>query len=414
MADLTYIQATLETKIVGQDATGNNANYVSADANGNLFVKDYSTGPVTPGAVASGSALIGGQFNTVLPTLTNTQQSAIQLDASGRLIIAPLSSATSSVSVSNFPTTVDTNFGTVGASTLRSAAQIGNATGAADFNAGATGAQTLRVSANGALAQASTTSGQTGSLAMGAVTTNPPAYVTAQTDPLSLNTEGGLRTIATTLNRTDQASAAQIATGNTATLSPGGYGCISCFINITAVSGTTPKMSLELQGSDDGSNWQLINSAGIATGTGNVFLIPTNIPYNNYRFAWIITGTNPSFTFSIVSTLKPFTVEDSKSQARINDLNLGTNGNTSSPFLAGPNPTVSLAINRTTGANSITYTIDVSNDGFTYFGWNGPNALTASPFTAVFTFTTGFKYWRLRVNVTVAGGGLCDVYWAAS
>lgn len=52
------------------------------------------------------------------------------------------------VRVSNFPTTVDTNYGTVGANTIRTAAQIGNATGAADFNAGATGAQTLRVDAN--------------------------------------------------------------------------------------------------------------------------------------------------------------------------------------------------------------------------------------------------------------------------
>lgn len=43
-----------------------------------------------------------------------------------------------------FTSTDDHNYGTVGASTLRSAAQIGNATGAADFNHGAVGAQTLR------------------------------------------------------------------------------------------------------------------------------------------------------------------------------------------------------------------------------------------------------------------------------
>jgi len=52
------------------------------------------------------------------------------------------------ITVSNLPTTVDTNYGTVGASTLRSAAQIGNATGAANFGNGSTGAQTLRVAAN--------------------------------------------------------------------------------------------------------------------------------------------------------------------------------------------------------------------------------------------------------------------------
>lgn len=60
--------------------------------------------------------------------------------------------------VDNLPTTVDTNYGTVGANTLRSAAQIGNATGAADFNNGATGAQTLRVAANLAVAGANVSS----------------------------------------------------------------------------------------------------------------------------------------------------------------------------------------------------------------------------------------------------------------
>lgn len=49
------------------------------------------------------------------------------------------------VAISNFPTTLDTNYGTVGANTLRGAAQIGNATGAALFGAGTTSAQVLRV-----------------------------------------------------------------------------------------------------------------------------------------------------------------------------------------------------------------------------------------------------------------------------
>lgn len=45
-------------------------------------------------------------------------------------------------------TSNDTNYGTVGANTIRAAAQIGNATGAASFGAGATGAQTLRTATN--------------------------------------------------------------------------------------------------------------------------------------------------------------------------------------------------------------------------------------------------------------------------
>ena len=73
---------------------------------------------------------------------------------------SPLPAGTNSIGtvvVSNLPTTVDTNYGAVGASTLRTASQIGNATGAADFNNGATGAQTLRVAANLAVSGASVT-----------------------------------------------------------------------------------------------------------------------------------------------------------------------------------------------------------------------------------------------------------------
>lgn len=93
MSDLPYIDAAQEVKITGQDGTGNRVNFVSADSNGNMAVKDAADGPVTPGTVAANSTLIGGQFNTALPTLTNTQQSAFQLDSSGRLILRPLTSA---------------------------------------------------------------------------------------------------------------------------------------------------------------------------------------------------------------------------------------------------------------------------------------------------------------------------------
>ena len=167
-------------------------------------------GPAAPGTASTFSVLAGGIYNSTPETLTNGQQSALQLDANGRLLVdaavvfpydenwgvvgattlrtaAEIGNATGAadfnfgvvgaqtlrvasqignatgaadfgagaataqtlrVTASNFPTTVDTNYGVVGASTLRSDAQIGNATGAADFNAGATTAQTLRVAAN--------------------------------------------------------------------------------------------------------------------------------------------------------------------------------------------------------------------------------------------------------------------------
>jgi hypothetical protein len=60
-------------------------------------------------------------------------------------------------------------------------------------------------SAGGGLAQGSTTSGQSGALNMGAVTTSAPSYTNAQTSPLSLTTAGALRVA-------DSAAAALLAT----------------------------------------------------------------------------------------------------------------------------------------------------------------------------------------------------------
>lgn len=64
------------------------------------ITKDQSDGPVTPGTAASFSMLMGGQYNSTLPTLTTGQQAALQFDSSGRLIIRPLTAATDTV-VSN-------------------------------------------------------------------------------------------------------------------------------------------------------------------------------------------------------------------------------------------------------------------------------------------------------------------------
>ena len=96
-----------------------------------------ASGPWTQNLTqVGGSAIALGQaaMSASLPVVIASDQSAIP------------------VSASNFPSAVDTNYGVVGASTLRTAAEIGNASGAADFNNGSTGAQTLRVAANLAVA----------------------------------------------------------------------------------------------------------------------------------------------------------------------------------------------------------------------------------------------------------------------
>lgn len=80
----------------------------------------------------------------------------------------------------------------------------------------------------GGVAQGSTTSGQTGTLVQGAVTTSNPAYTTAQTSPLSLTTTGNLRTF----NRKYRDSAITVQASGTST-APSAAGVI-----VTVTPGT--------------------------------------------------------------------------------------------------------------------------------------------------------------------------------
>ena len=95
-------------------------------------------------------------ITNALPAGTNTLGSIKITDGTNTQVVSAGGDA--HVIASNLPTVVDTNYGVVGSSTIRTAAQIGNATGAADFNSGATGAQTLRVAANLQVAGAPVTS----------------------------------------------------------------------------------------------------------------------------------------------------------------------------------------------------------------------------------------------------------------
>jgi hypothetical protein len=132
-----------------------------------LQVVDPTNGPAAAGTAASYSSLVGGIYNSGGETLTSGQQSSLQLNASGYLLIASTPASLG----------YDTNYGTVGANTLRTASQIGNATGAANFNYGTVGAQTLRT--------ASQIGNATGSADFGAGTTS------AQTLRVAANTYDG-------------------------------------------------------------------------------------------------------------------------------------------------------------------------------------------------------------------------------
>jgi len=206
VADLTDLQAAQTVKIAGAPSSGIEDNFMEVNADGSLNIRVFD-----------------GSGNSISSTTT-----WLNVDVKNTVPVSQ--SGTWTVGISNLPTTVDTNYGAVGASTVRTASQIGNTTGGALFGAGTTTGQVLRVvlptdqtaipvtqsgtwsvTANAGtnlntsllqldttgaklnLSQASTTSGQTGPLIQGSVTTAAPTYTTAQTNPLSLTTVGNLR-----------------------------------------------------------------------------------------------------------------------------------------------------------------------------------------------------------------------------
>ena len=105
---------------------------------------------------------------------------------------------------------------------------------------------------------------------------------------------------------TPVASAARTATGQSAAFSV--YGPVTgmvAAIRVTAATGTTPTLDIDLEDSlDGGTTWHKvkdINTADITTtGTTVARLDLVTTPCTELlRLKWTIGGTSPSFTFSV-------------------------------------------------------------------------------------------------------------------
>jgi hypothetical protein len=74
-------------------------------------------------------------------------------------------------------------------------------------------------------------------------------------------------------------------------------------VDVTAVSGTSPSMTVYLEQSLDGVNWTAVTQV-TATAAAPAYLVATaglnGTVSSLLRFRWDITGTNPSFTFSTI------------------------------------------------------------------------------------------------------------------
>lgn len=82
---------------------------------------------------------------------------------------------------------------------------------------------------------------------------------------------------------------------------------IVAYLNVSAVSGTTPTMTVTLQDSPDGVNWYNLPSgafsAATAVGTSRLALPATTAVGPNFRASVVVGGTTPSFTASLLIQL---------------------------------------------------------------------------------------------------------------
>lgn len=135
----------------------------------------------------------------------------------------------------------------------------------------------LDSSVNGILvAQVSTTSGQSGPLVQGAVTTSAPSYTTAKTSPLSLDTSGNLRV-------TGSFSSASVGVTGSAVPSSADFVGVNIGGNLRGVTGTNPTGTVYAMGvqildntgtaiTTFGGGTQYANGTSAATPTGTVSL----------------------------------------------------------------------------------------------------------------------------------------------
>lgn len=104
-------------------------------------------------------------------------------------------------------------------------------------------------------------------------------------------------------------SAARTTTSQTAAIDAGNTPeTIQLFVNCTAASGTSPNLVVSLEVSPDGgTTWYpsvaatALTAAGQKTITASVYTANTTPITRIYRVKWTITGTTPSFTFSVDS-----------------------------------------------------------------------------------------------------------------
>ena len=115
----------------------------------------------------------------------------------------------------------------------------------------------------------------------------------------------GLRNVQGDVVLTGTAASAGASSGPIA--NPGYAADILCNIHVTAITGTTPTLSLAIEQSDDNSSYTAITGAGTAsniTAAGNV-TVGGRVTKPYVRVTSTIGGTTPAVTYRVLALIIP-------------------------------------------------------------------------------------------------------------
>lgn len=103
-------------------------------------------------------------------------------------------------------------------------------------------------------------------------------------------------------------SAAKTTSGQTGTLNVGLLDQLNLLANVTAVSGTTPSLTLSVEWShNNGTTWFKADPADAFTAITATGAVAKRFTTKAlwFRVVWTISGTTPSFTFTVDTHFSP-------------------------------------------------------------------------------------------------------------
>lgn len=203
-------QATAACSVAGLTASGATLTVEGSNNNGMTWAAVNGVAPTT-GALFT-TLTTDQQFRVNAAGHTTIRE---RVSATGTGIITVTCQASRATGLVGLSTPLPAGTAVIGTVTLGAGSLVLGKVGIDQTTPGTTnGVFITGGNSSGAVAQASTTSGQSGPLVQGAVTTAAPTYTTAQTNPLSLTTAGGLRMDVASINGvTAQGNSGNLAGG---------------------------------------------------------------------------------------------------------------------------------------------------------------------------------------------------------